>query len=173
MGHVDVVKLLLADPRVDPAAIDNFAIRWSSQNGHVEVVKLLADSRVRSCDGMSTALELASGAGHIEVVQQLLSYAETVVTREALIAADKGSHEAVTKFLLEKQPKVLLDLFKSATPCDSEGCLRSELRGLEFASAMTLLLTVERRERDLRVSDILRRVMTEYACFEVVEATEE
>jgi ankyrin repeat protein len=174
-GHAEVVRLLLADPRVDPTVDDNDAIRLSSQNGHAEVVKLLlADSRVHSCDDLSAALELASGAGHIEVVQQLLLHAEKmVVTRKALTAADKGNHDTVTKFLLEKQPKVLLDLFKTATPCNSDGWLRSELRRMEFASAMTLLLAVERRERDLRLSDILRRVMTEYACFEVVEATEE
>jgi hypothetical protein len=167
-----VVKLLLADPRVDPAADDNFAIRWSSGLGHAEVVKLLlADPRVNYCNGISAALELASGAGHIEVVQQFLSNAETVVTRKALTAADKGSHDAVMQLLLEKQPNVVLGLFESATLCTSDGCLRSELRRLEFASAMTLLLAVERRERDLRLSDILRRVMTEYACFEVVDAT--
>jgi len=46
MGHADVVRLLLADARVDPAAYDNTAIRWSSSMGHAEVVKLLlADGR--------------------------------------------------------------------------------------------------------------------------------
>ena len=42
-GHTEVVKLLLADPRVDPAAGNNWAIRFASENGHTEIVKLLLD----------------------------------------------------------------------------------------------------------------------------------
>ena len=40
-GHLEVVKLLLQDSRVDPSAEDNGAIRWASFNGYLEVVKLL------------------------------------------------------------------------------------------------------------------------------------
>jgi hypothetical protein len=40
-GHTDVVKLLLADPRVDPSAEANYAIRMARQFGHTEVIKLL------------------------------------------------------------------------------------------------------------------------------------
>ena len=47
-GHADVVRLLLADSRVDPNARDNEAIRCASQYGHADVVRLLlADPRVR------------------------------------------------------------------------------------------------------------------------------
>ncbi len=45
--HVEVVKLLLNDPRVDPSTDDNAAIRFASNYGRVEVVKLLVnDPRV-------------------------------------------------------------------------------------------------------------------------------
>ena len=45
--NVEAVRLLLNDPRVDPSADDNYAIRCASENGHVEVVKLLLnDPRV-------------------------------------------------------------------------------------------------------------------------------
>ena len=37
-GHTEVVRLLLTDPRVDPAAEDNCAIRYASRNGHTEVI---------------------------------------------------------------------------------------------------------------------------------------
>ena len=41
------MRLLLADPRVDPSADNNYAIRWAAYNGHTEVVRLLlADPRV-------------------------------------------------------------------------------------------------------------------------------
>jgi len=39
-GHTEVVKVLLADPRVDPSAHDNYAIRVASANGHTDVVKV-------------------------------------------------------------------------------------------------------------------------------------
>jgi hypothetical protein len=46
-GHANVVKLLLADARVDPRAEDNYAIGLGSKNGHASVVELLlADPRV-------------------------------------------------------------------------------------------------------------------------------
>ena len=41
-GHMEVVKLLLADPRVDPSARNNWAIQLASENGHLEIVKLLS-----------------------------------------------------------------------------------------------------------------------------------
>jgi hypothetical protein len=41
------VALLLADPRVDPAASDDRALRWAAHFGHAEVARLLlADPRV-------------------------------------------------------------------------------------------------------------------------------
>ena len=46
-GHLEIVELLLQDPRVDPSADDNYAIGWASQNGHLEIIKLLLqDPRV-------------------------------------------------------------------------------------------------------------------------------
>jgi len=43
----DLLKLLLADPRVDPAAESNLAIQLACQEGHTEVFKLLlSDPRV-------------------------------------------------------------------------------------------------------------------------------
>jgi ankyrin repeat protein len=42
------VKLLLSDKRVDASANNNYAIRWASANGYLEIVKLLlSDKRVR------------------------------------------------------------------------------------------------------------------------------
>jgi len=43
-GNVEVVKLLLACPRVNPAAKDNYALKVSIQNGHKEVIQLLLKS---------------------------------------------------------------------------------------------------------------------------------
>ena len=46
-GYTDIVRLLLADSRVDPSDYDNEAILCACRCGHVNVVRvLLADSRV-------------------------------------------------------------------------------------------------------------------------------
>ena len=55
-GRLEVVKVLLADTRVDPSVYDNLAIEWSYY-GHPEVVKaLLANKRVR--DKLSPKLKI-------------------------------------------------------------------------------------------------------------------
>jgi hypothetical protein len=47
-GHKEVVRLLLGDPRVDPAMDDDWPIEWSCVFGFEEVVKLLlADPSAR------------------------------------------------------------------------------------------------------------------------------
>jgi hypothetical protein len=37
-GHIAIVERLLADPRVDPSAKDNSALRAASKKGHLPVV---------------------------------------------------------------------------------------------------------------------------------------
>ena len=93
-GHVEIVKTLLADGRIDPSANDNYAIMKAFMNGHGEVVKILqADPRVfmkavesgdfgyikstlsdRSCDLSNyyhAAHEMASRKGHMKIVKRL------------------------------------------------------------------------------------------------------
>jgi hypothetical protein len=64
---------------------------------------------------------------------------------------------------------VLQDLFEGAMRCISGGALENELRRREKASALAFLLVVERLERAVRVSDVLREVIAEYACFDLIE----
>ncbi len=72
-GRTEVVKLLLADPRVDPSAKDNEAIQLASEYGYAESVKLLlADPRSDPSAKDNEAIKLASKKGHIEVVKLLL-----------------------------------------------------------------------------------------------------
>jgi hypothetical protein len=161
---------LLKDPRVDPAAVDNDAIRVASSNGHASVVELLlADRRVDPSMGHPTALERASVGGHVNIVQMLLEHPKVVVTKAALFAADERQHGDIVRLLIEKQPRVLQDLFESATPCIPDGALENELRQRQKDSALTFLLAVERCGEFLRVSDVLREVMMEYVCFELIE----
>jgi hypothetical protein len=71
----DVMKMLIKDPRIDPSANNNYAIRWASENGHTEIVKLLLnDNRVDPSDANNKAIQLASENGHTEIVELLRVY---------------------------------------------------------------------------------------------------
>jgi hypothetical protein len=168
-GHGAVVELLLADPRVDPADLENYAIRLASQNGHVTVVELLlGDPRVDPSKGRRSALQLASKGGHIEVVRMLLTNTNVVVTASVLTAADAGNHEDVFRLLIDEQPAVIFDLFAGGAQCMPNGLLVNELRRLEKLSARALMLAVEHRTGGAsRLSDVLRYVADEFACFDV------
>ncbi len=68
-----VIKVLIADQRVDPSDLNNLAIRWTSEKGHLEVAKLLlADPRVDPSAMNNEAILKASQKGHVEVVMLLL-----------------------------------------------------------------------------------------------------
>lgn len=46
-GYIEIVKVLLSNPKVDPSVNNNEAIQMASNNGHVEIIKLLLnDPRV-------------------------------------------------------------------------------------------------------------------------------
>jgi hypothetical protein len=168
---LSVKLLLLTDLRVDPAARDNEPIRDASSIAHTSVVKLLlADQRVDPSMAHPTALERASGQGRIDIVQLLLEHPKVVVTTGMLLQADERHNGDIARLLIEKQPRVLQDLFEDATPCVPSGVLEKELRQREKASALTFLLVAERLEGAVRASDVLREVMVEYACFELEES---
>jgi hypothetical protein len=70
--HVEIVRMLLADKRVNPAADNNRAIREASRCGHVDVVSLLlADKRVNPADCNNYAIKWAHFNNYYEVVQLL------------------------------------------------------------------------------------------------------
>ena len=57
-GRDEIVKVLLADGRVDPSAWNNDAIRWALSQGHFDVVKiLLSDHRVDKWNIFDSAAE--------------------------------------------------------------------------------------------------------------------
>ncbi len=73
-NYVEIVKLLLADPRIDPGYADNICIKEASQHGFVEIVKaLLADPRVDPSANHNRALEYAMENEHHEIVILLLA----------------------------------------------------------------------------------------------------
>ena len=54
-------------------AIDDHALRWSSSNGHIKVVKFLVENRADIHADDEYALRLSSENGHIDVVKFLLN----------------------------------------------------------------------------------------------------
>ena len=108
-GHDEVVELLLENPRVDPSAEDNYAIRKASQAGEVEVVKLLLkDPRVDPSANYNDAIGIASRNGHHKVVELLLNDPRVDPTDEAneaiRMASYQGHHKVVE--ILVKDPRV-------------------------------------------------------------------
>lgn len=74
-GHTDIVRLLLTDPRVDPVANDDQAIRFSASRGHTEVVKiLLSQQKVDPTARNYFAVNYAATNGHLEVVKLLMNH---------------------------------------------------------------------------------------------------
>jgi Ca2+-transporting ATPase len=73
-GHLEIVKELMFDTTINPAADENLALRWACANGHVEIVKqLLTDSRVDPLCCGNRPMKLASKYGHGEIVRVLLA----------------------------------------------------------------------------------------------------
>jgi ankyrin repeat protein len=103
-GYVDIVKLLLCDPRVDPAVLDNAALVAACENGHAPVVKLLlADPRVDVAANGNCAFRVACRAGQLETVQVLLAdhrVAPASLNDYGFRAACSQGHEGIVKLLL-------------------------------------------------------------------------
>ena len=104
-GLADVVRLIINDGRVDPAADENNALRLASAYGHTGVVRLLlSDERVNPAAADDYAFGLASDNGHTEVVRLLLSDKRVKpATRDnyAIRVASAFGHTGVLRLLLE------------------------------------------------------------------------
>ena len=71
--HSIAVSQFLLDSRIDPSAVNNYAIRCASSNGHLAVIeRLLQDHRVDPSAENNYAIRLASLNGHLAVVERLL-----------------------------------------------------------------------------------------------------
>ena len=72
LGSALAVRVMI-ELGVDPCVNNNWSIRYASQNGHTEVVRLLLeDKRVDPSAVNNCAIQYASQDGHLEVVQLLL-----------------------------------------------------------------------------------------------------
>jgi Ankyrin repeats (3 copies) len=99
-GDIDIVRMLLADPRVDPSEASQDAIKWASNEGHMEIVRmLLADPRVDPSADDQIALRLASHNGHTEIFRTLLADTRVDPSADDQIALTAASHEGHTEIV--------------------------------------------------------------------------
>lgn len=74
-GHIDIVKLLLADKRVDPSYFYNLALLSACEKGYIKIVKLLlSDTRVEANCNMNDPIFYAFKNNKDEIVNFLWSF---------------------------------------------------------------------------------------------------
>ena len=103
LGSALAVRVMI-ELGVDPSASDNWAIRWASKNGHLEVVRLLlGDKRVDPSASDNWAIRWASQNGHTEVVRLLLQDKRVDPSTDnncAIRWASQNGHTEVVRLLL-------------------------------------------------------------------------
>lgn len=106
-GHTLVLEELLKDSKikVDPSALNNYAIQHASFNGHYETVqRLLKDDRVDPGDDNNLAINLASQKGHEAIVELLLKSSKvdpSDMNNSAIHAALKNNHLGIVESLIK------------------------------------------------------------------------
>lgn len=107
-GHVDLVRTLLQDSRVDPSTHQNHPIQMASKYGHEDVVAiLLRDPRVNPATNRNSPVRLAAARGHLAVVTRLLQDSRvdpSTKQNEGLrLAARYGYVEVVKELLSDRR----------------------------------------------------------------------
>jgi len=100
-GRVNIVKVLLADPRVDPSALNNYAFSQAAAGNHLEVMQLLlSDSRFRMNDLLF--IDICT-SGFLSGAKTLLKDSRTdpsIRNNTAFICAAWNNHVEIVKLLL-------------------------------------------------------------------------
>ena len=109
-GSVKGVSMMLSKG-ADIHAGDDGALRWASQNGHLEVVKYLIEHGAVIHADDDYALALASEKGHLDVVRYLIEHEANVHAEddEPLRVASYEGHVEVVKYLVEQGADIHAD----------------------------------------------------------------
>ena len=107
---INVVRELIEEG-ADVRADDDFALRWTAGNGHLEIVKLLVEQGANARAKDDYALRWAASNGHLEVVKYLVEQGLSVRAKDdyALRWAAAKSHLEVVKYLVEQGANVRAD----------------------------------------------------------------
>ncbi|MBT4963220.1 MAG: hypothetical protein HOI53_04195 [Francisellaceae bacterium] len=104
-GHIEIVDLLLRDPRVVPVRNRKcVAAELAAAYGHKDIlIRLLHEDSVEPSGGRNSIIRLASANGNEDIVEMMLEY-PTVnpgdANNSALILAVKGRHLNVANILI-------------------------------------------------------------------------
>ena len=108
-SHDNVVRILLSDPRVDPAYQNNQAIITAANYGYLEIFKLLlSDPRVNPSDQNNRAVIIAARERRLEIVKLLLKDPRVNPSDEnnlAIIHAARNTNAEIVKLILN-DPRV-------------------------------------------------------------------
>lgn len=105
LGLLEIVKLLLKQDSVNPASFDNFSIRRSVINNHIEVFRLLkSDKRVELFGYQDEILKDACKNGSLEIVKEIIlelkkQKEKVKVSYTPAFMAAKGNHLNVLEYL--------------------------------------------------------------------------
>lgn len=103
LGHAGVVKRLLRNSRVDPAANNNNAIICAAKGGRKDVLKLLLkDSRVDPGAQDDLALQMAVTEGHVSTTRMLLDAADIKNVKTSITYAYKLDWYKLMDMLLNR-----------------------------------------------------------------------
>ncbi|AGF85745.1 repeat protein [Moumouvirus goulette] len=91
----------LVESGADIHVDDDYALKWASNNGHLEVVKYLVENGAK--DNYGYALVWASEGGHLEIVKCLIENGANIhaLDDKAFRLASKNGHFEIVKYLLE------------------------------------------------------------------------
>jgi len=107
ISHNDIkgLKILLNNPKINPADANNYAIRYAAENGQTEIVKLLlSDDRVDPSADDNEAIRYAAKNGHTEIVKILLQDDRVNPSSRdnyAIRHAARNGHSEIVKILLK------------------------------------------------------------------------
>lgn len=106
-GHLEIVRRLLQDERVNPAEHDNDAIVYAAFNDNVEIVRLLLqDERVNPADNNNDAIIQASTHDSLETARLLLEDERVNPADQdniAIIQASNHGHTQMVALLLQDE----------------------------------------------------------------------
>jgi hypothetical protein len=191
---VDVIELLLKNPRINPASNSNIAIITASEKGNVKIVELLLkDKRANPNKAILCAVE----NNHLEVVEMLLKdnrvdpgYSSDVICRPSA----KGYHEIVKLLLTDRRAdpnsargysigfaaknghietvKVLLEDSRTDVSIDDNYAIKNAYKNGHTEITKLLLSKINfGTTTDVKVLDIIKKFFPIVAVPEVVPVT--
>lgn len=108
-GHINIIRLLLAQPRFDHSDPENCMIDYACWYGHVDLVKLLLeDAREDPSRVHNYAIKAAAEGGNVQIIQMLLEDERVDPSDDGnsaiCLAIERGNYEAVDT--LSDDPRV-------------------------------------------------------------------